>query len=116
MKVCFFVLILIVAVLSQNIVVERKDVPCTVCQTVVVALHALIRQNASQEVLFKQADRLCPLVNPPEYRPKVCPRMIRLMGPIIVQVGLSRREIQAKYFCQLLGVCAVDATKMKLIN
>jgi len=90
----------------------RKDVPCTICQTVVTALHVLIRQNVSQEILFKQAERLCPFINPPEFRPKVCPRMIALMGPIIVEVGLQRRETQANYFCALLGICPRNATRI----
>lgn len=106
-------LIILLLIISFCFGQKEKDLPCTVCQTVVVALHGLIRQNASQEVLFKQAQRLCPFINPPEYRPKVCPRMIQMMGPIVVEVALSRREIQAKYFCGLLGICPPNAVFSK---
>lgn len=108
-KTILFLVILTFCFAQQT---EKKDIPCTVCQTVVTALHALARQNVSQEVLFKQAERLCPFINPPEYRPKVCPRMIKIMGPIVIEVALSRREIQAKYFCGLLGICPPGVSKL----
>jgi hypothetical protein len=89
-----------------NIKISQTIVGCTACTTVVTLAHGLVRQNATAEVLTKVVRQICPYADiPKEWMPKVCPRMIELFAPVVIEVFLSRREIQPKYICHLLGMC-----------
>eukprot|EP01080_Neovahlkampfia_damariscottae_P003382 gene3382-5927_t len=84
---------------------HEKGVGCTLCTTVVSLAHTLVRQNATRDGLTTVVRQLCPFINPPEYRPKVCPRMIEIFAPVVIDVFLARKEIQPKTICHMIGLC-----------
>ncbi|KAN0050101.1 hypothetical protein ACTA71_003202 [Dictyostelium dimigraforme] len=101
-KFLFAIIVIFVAISSNNIVSSNEVVPCDVCNYIVTMVEVLVEQNRSESYIANSLEKVCDIIPREDYK-STCRQIVLAYTKDIIQLIINREPSQK--ICEQIKLC-----------